>query len=367
MAYAVTVQKLSVGYGGAPVLEDVSFDIKRGEVVSLIGPNGAGKSTLLRCMARQLAPAAGAVLIDGRDLKDLPANALARRMAVVLTDRARPELTTCREIVAMGRYPYTGRLGILSAADEMQVDAAMAAVNAQALAGRDFGAISDGQRQRVLLARALCQEPQIILLDEPTSFLDIRHKLELLAILRRMAREQGITVVMALHEIDLAQRVSDRVVCIKDGAVAAVGAPEDVFTEAGVRALYGLEENAYDPEFGGVELPRVGGAPRAFVLANCGAGLAVYRRLQREGVPFAAGVLNTNDADYRLARRLAVEVVSEPPFCDVSDASLARARALMAAAGRVIDAGVTIGPGNARLSALVDAARAMPTYERVRS
>ncbi len=365
MCYAIRMRGLSVGYDGVPVVRDISLDIEKGEIVTLIGPNGAGKSTLLKGIARQLSPLAGTVEIDGSDLSALSARQIARRMAVVLTDRARPELLTCRDVVAMGRYPYTGRFGLLSDEDERQVDAAMAAVRALDLSRRDFNAISDGQRQRVLLARALCQQPEIILLDEPTSYLDIRHKLELLAILRRMTREAGITVIMSLHEIDLAQKVSDKVICMHGETVARYGAPEAVFTEDGVRTLYDMDRNAYDPLYGSVELPRVGGAPQAFVLSNCGFGVPVYRRLQRQGVPFAAGILNVNDVDYHLACRLAVEVVSEAPFRGISDASMARALALIKAVPRVIDAGMALGPANRRVTELVRAARALGNYEKV--
>ena len=159
-------------------------------------------------------------------------------MAVVLTERMRPELMTCHDIVATGRYPYTGRLGILSREDEDKVDEAMRIVHAEELGSRDFNAISDGQRQRVLLARAICQEPEIIVLDEPTSFLDIRHKLELLSILRSMAKEKGITVIMSLHEIDLAQKIADQILCVKGDHVCYYGTPEQIFEEQTIRELY---------------------------------------------------------------------------------------------------------------------------------
>ena len=161
-------------------------------------------------------------------------------MAVVLTERMKPELMTCHDIVATGRYPYTGRLGMLTREDEEKVEKAMRAVHAEELGGRDFNAISDGQRQRVLLARAICQEPEVIILDEPTSFLDIRHKLELLAILRRMAKEKGITVIMSLHEIDLAQKISDKIICVK-AMLFPFRRTGDNFREDIIRELYEID------------------------------------------------------------------------------------------------------------------------------
>ena len=189
--YYFHLDQLTVGYNGKPLIDQIQVGIHKGEIVTLIGPNGSGKSTILKSITRQLKILGGKVLYEENDLHKLSYKELSTRMAVVLTERMRPELMTCHDIVATGRYPYTGRLGILSREDEDKVDEAMRIVHAEELGSRDFNAISDGQRQRVLLARAICQEPEIIVLDEPTSFLDIRHKLELLSILRSMAKKRA--------------------------------------------------------------------------------------------------------------------------------------------------------------------------------
>ena len=358
-------QNLTVGYDGVPLIRDINLQIARGEIVTLIGPNGSGKSTILKSITRQLRAIAGEVYIDGRELRQFTHRELARRMAVVLTERMRPELMTCRDVVATGRYPYTGRLGLLTPEDEAKVNEAMEAVHALELADRDFDAVSDGQRQRVLLARAICQEPEIILLDEPTSYLDIRHKLELLSILRRMAKAKGITVIMSLHEIDLAQKISDRILCVKGDTLSHIGTPEEIFRGDMVRELYDIERGAYDPRFGSIELPRPEGEPRIFVLSNCGAGIPVYRRLQREDVPFRAGVLCTNDVDYQLARLLAANVIAVEPFQPIGDDAIEQAKAWVRDCARVIDAGVILGPENARLREVIDLAAALDKLERV--
>lgn len=171
--YYFHLDQLTVGYNGKPLIDQIQVGIHKGEIVTLIGPNGSGKSTILKSITRQLKILGGKVLYEENDLHKLSYKELSTRMAVVLTERMRPELMTCHDIVATGRYPYTGRLGILSREDEDKVDEAMRIVHAEELGSRDFNAISDGQRQRVLLARAICQEPEIIVLDEPTSFLDI--------------------------------------------------------------------------------------------------------------------------------------------------------------------------------------------------
>ena len=360
--YYFWTRQMTVGYDGVPLIKDITIDIARGEIVTLIGPNGSGKSTILKSITRQLKTLGGEVFIASEELRKLSYKALSTKLAVVLTERMKPELMTCRDIVATGRYPYTGRLGILTEADELKVEAAMAAVHVLELRNRAFNAISDGQRQRVLLARAICQEPEIIVLDEPTSFLDIRHKLQLLSLLRGMAREKGITVIMSLHEIDLAQKISDRIVCVKGDHVLSSGTPEQVFGEDAMRELYGIDQGYYDPMFGSIEMPRPEGAPAALVLSACGTGIPVYRLLQKRGIPFAAGILYTNDVDYRLARLLAAEVVAEKPFMPIGDEALRKALAWVEACGQVIDAGVALGETNRRMAEVIDAAKRTEKY-----
>ena len=243
--YYFHMDNLSVGYDKKALIHDICIGIKKGEIVTLIGPNGSGKSTILKSITRQLQIIGGKVYFDDRNLNSFSYKELSTRMAVVLTERMRPELMTCHDIVATGRYPYTGRLGILSREDEEKVEEAMRAVHAESLGSRDFNNISDGQRQRVLLARAICQEPDIIILDEPTSFLDIKHKLDLLSILRDMAKKKQITVIMSLHEIDLAQKIADKIICVKGDTISHFGKPEDIFKENMIKELYEINNGFF--------------------------------------------------------------------------------------------------------------------------
>ena len=249
MSYCET-QALAIGYG-APLLRDIALHAERGKILALIGPNGAGKSTLLKTLAGQLAAQGGAVLLDGQDLTAYTPNARARKLALMLPHTARTELTTCFDVAAAGRYPYTGRLGVLSAADKQQVRAALELVQAAPLADRDFTKISDGQRQRVLLARAVCQQPEILLLDEPTSFLDVKGKAELMDILQVLAHEKNVAVIVTLHELELAQRLADAVVCVAPSGVSAVLAPQDAFAQDNICALFGLSTDQYAVLFAG--------------------------------------------------------------------------------------------------------------------
>lgn len=362
--YYFHLHDLSVGYNGKTVIGDIEIGIQKGEIVTLIGPNGAGKSTILKTITRQLKRIRGAVVLDDRDISGYSYRELSSTMAVVLTERMHPELMTCYDVVATGRYPYTGRLGLLTQEDTEKVDEAMRLVHAEEIGGRDFNAISDGQRQRVLLARAICQDPDIILLDEPTSYLDIRHKLDLLSILRDMAKKRGITVIMSLHEIDLAMKISDKICCVKGDHIAHYGVPEDIFDEGLIRDLYDIDNGTFDPLFGSIELPRVEGEPQAFVISAGGTGIPVYRRLQKEHVPFAAGILYSGDVDARLARLLAVETVTEEPFCPISDEAFDRACALVDSCGRVINAGLPEAAHRTRLQELLDRAAAMGKLEQ---
>ncbi len=346
------IDDLTIGYHKVPVIRDISVKVQKGEIIALIGPNGAGKSTLLKTIARDLEPIRGRIFLEGRDMQTITYRELSKKLAVILTERIKVELTTCRDVVATGRYPYTGRLGVLRGEDQRIVDEAMETVHALELAERDFNAISDGQRQRVLLARAIAQQPEMILLDEPTSFLDVRHKLDLLTILTRMARKKNITVIMSLHEIDLAEKVADRILTVKGDTQFGFGAPGEVFEEQAIRKLYDIEDGYFDPLFGSIELKKpAGDTPEVFVLAGAGTGISVYRKLQRENVPFATGVLYENDVDYRLARLLAAETVSVPAFAAPDDAVYEKAFETMRRCGRILLAGDAARTPNAPLLA----------------
>jgi len=329
-------RELCVGYDRKTLIGGIELTLRRGQIMTLIGPNGAGKSTILKSVIRQLPLTGGAVYLDGQDMAGLGERDVARRLSVLMTARIRSELMTCFDVAATGRYPYTGRLGILSKEDREKTARSLELVHAADLADRDFTQISDGQRQRVLLARALNQEPEVLVLDEPTSFLDIRHKLELLAILKDMVRVRDLAVVMSLHELDLAQKISDWVVCVHGDHIARQGPPEEIFTSEYIAELYGAARGSYNALYGSLELEPVAGEPEVFVIGGGGIGIPVYRRLQREGTPFAAGVVGENDLDYPVARALAVDTVSERPFRAIGEAAFQRALSVMERCGRVL-------------------------------
>ena len=239
--------RLSVGYKGKPLIHDICLDIKKGEIVTLIGPNGAGKSTILKSITRQLERIGGSVILDGTDIQAMSYKSLASRMAVVLTDRIKAEMMTCHDIVASGRYPYTGRLGILTAADEQKVEEALKMVHAKDLGMRDFANISDGQRQRVLLARAICQEPDVMILDEPTSSLTAAEVEALFTIVDEL-RAKGVSIVYISHKMDEILRISDEVTIMRDGQYIGTWEAKELTTDMIITKMVGRElSNLYPP------------------------------------------------------------------------------------------------------------------------
>ncbi len=326
MGYYIKTECMSVGYDGHPVVKDICICLKKGEILTLIGPNGAGKSTVLKSIARQLALISGVVYLDEKDMMALSGQALSRKMAVVFTDRLKSEMMTCEDVAATGRYPYTGRFGILSEADYKVVREAMELVHVTEIRNQDFNRISDGQRQRVLLARAICQEPDIIILDEPTSYLDVRYKLEFLAVLQELRRKKGLTVIMSLHELELAAKVSDKILCVGQEHLERFGTPEEILTSGYITKLFGISTGRFEESTQSMELPAPEGEAELFVIAGAGTGGGVYRSLQRKGLAFATGILFPNDLDYPAAKALATAVLEGECFEPVPEETLTQAK-----------------------------------------
>jgi iron complex transport system ATP-binding protein len=347
-------EDLAVGYHGVPLISDISLSLKKGEIMTLIGPNGGGKTTILKTITRHLASIKGAVYLDHENMSALKGKEIATKLAVVLTERARPDLVTCYELVAAGRYPYTGSFGLLTQHDKEIVEQALRRVHALDIADKDISEISDGQRQRVLLARALCQEPQVIVLDEPTAFLDIRHKIELLEILSDMAKTQEISVVMSLHEIDLAQKISDKIVCVKGDRIAAYGTPEEIFSGDTVAALYEITNGSFNTLLGSVELNAPEGEIKCFVIGGCGCGIPYYRALQKRNIAFAAGILPKNDIDTAVASALAKVWIDSDAFMPITQEQIDMAKQIIDSVGTVIDCGCPVGEYNRANAQLID-------------
>ncbi|MBT9386565.1 ABC transporter ATP-binding protein [Pseudooceanicola sp. CBS1P-1] len=231
---------LTLGYDRRPVLERLSLQIPEGRVTAILGPNGCGKSTLLKALARLSAPQAGAVLLAGEPLGQYDSRALARRLAILPQSPVAPEGITVRDLVRRGRIPWRGLLGPWRDSDEAACREALAAVALEDLATRPLAALSGGQRQRAWIALVLAQTPRHLLLDEPTTFLDLVHQIEVLRLLQRLNRDRGLTVVSVLHDLSLAARFSDHLILLGPDGLVAEGAPSAVLTPDTLHAAFGL-------------------------------------------------------------------------------------------------------------------------------
>lgn len=336
MEYYFRAEKMSVGYNKKPLIENMEIRLKKGEILTLIGPNGAGKSTVLKSIARQLELIGGTLYLGENSLKSMSGDELSKTMAVVMTERLRTEMMSCEDVVASGRYPYTGRFGILSEKDRRITGEVMDAVNISSIKNHDFRRISDGQRQRVMLARCLCQEPEIIILDEPVSYLDIKYKLEFLSLLQKMREKKGLTVIMSLHELELAKRVSDKILCINRGCVDRFGTPEEIFVNGYISKLFDISLGSMDEESGNTELPASNEEAKVFVIAGGGSGRKVYHRLQRQQTAFSTGIIFKNDLDYPAAKALAAHIIEAESFEPITEEHIEAAKTCLKKCSRVI-------------------------------
>ncbi|WP_462416932.1 ABC transporter ATP-binding protein [Kytococcus sp. Marseille-QA3725] len=237
---------LRLSYGGPEIVRGVSLDLPDGRITTLVGPNGCGKSTLLRGLVRLLRPAGGRVTLDGQDLHSLPTRQVATTIGLLPQQPLVPAGLTVAELVARGRHPHRASWRPASRGDQDAVEDAMRRTRTLELAHRPVSALSGGQRQRVWLAMALAQQTDVLMLDEPTSFLDLAHQMDVLDLVEELNAERGTTVVMVLHDLNLAARVSDHLVAMRGGELVAAGSPAEVITEDTVREVFGLEALVVD-------------------------------------------------------------------------------------------------------------------------
>ena len=356
----VDVDGVDVAYGETTVLSGVSLRVDSGSFVGLVGANGAGKTTLLRCLNGALTPDAGTVSVGGDDVSTLSSREASRRVATV------PQRTEVgfdfpvRDVVAMGRTPHISRFGTADGDDRDAVDSAMARTEVDDLAERSVSAVSGGERQRVLLARALAQDAPVLVLDEPTASLDINHQVRTLELVSELTGE-GRTAIAAIHDLNLAARFCDELVVLADGDVLASGPPESVLTETTVSA-------AFDTPAAVTRHPVTGAttvtalrteesvAGRVHVVGGGGAATRYLHALPRHGVDVSVGAVNEGDTDAAVAAELGLDTVTVPPYAPVGDAAKREVRERVADADAVLVADVALGRGNLpNLAAAADA------------
>ena len=321
----ISVEDLSVSFGGVQALTNVTLDVERGELVGLVGPNGAGKSTLLGTINGVLEPTVGTITVAGDDTTTLSARALARRVATVPQETSLSFAFPVREVVAMGRTPYRSRFERVSEVDREHTERAMARTDVARFADRPIDAVSGGERQRVVVARALCQDPDALLLDEPTASLDIDHQVRILSLVQEFVAE-GRAALCAIHDLSLAARFCDRLALVADGELLAAGTPESVLAEERVERAFGTEATVTShpvtatPDVTVTSTPPERGA-HVHVLGTGHTAARAIATLAGSGFSVSAGVLPDGDAALESARAHDVETSTTKPFAPVDAAT----------------------------------------------
>lgn len=347
----ISAEDISVSYGDHDVLKRMSLAVEEGRFIGILGPNGCGKTTFLRALSRILKPDAGVVYLEGSEIESFDAKNLAKTIGCVRqeTDVAFP--FTVREIVLMGRHPHIGRVAPLTEKDLMIADEAMKTTNTAHLADRLITEVSGGERQRVLIARTLAQQPKILLLDEPTSHLDINHQVEILSMIRDLTPE--MTVIGVFHDLNLASYFCDKLILMGEGSILAAGTPAEVLTSERILSSFQIKmivsthpltgKPYLVPEYG---IKTSHTKTHVHVISGGGSGTEIFYTLSLYGYHVTAGVLAANDTDASAAAALGVEAIIEPPFAEVSEASLSRLQELLASAKAVVITEMPVGFGN---------------------
>ena len=351
----LSISDLSYSFGGCKVLKDVSFEVGEGEFLGLMGPNGSGKTTLLRCMTRYLPAAARAVLVDMKPIHTMTDRELAGTFAVVPQSSSTDFPFTVRDVVMMGRIPHVrNRLASTSRKDVETVAAAMEVSGCAAFADRPFSELSGGERQRAVIARALAQTPRALLLDEPTVYLDISGQLEMMDLVTKLNKEQSLTVVAVLHDINLAARYCDRIALLNHGILEAIGSPDEVINSETILSVYGVDvavrkdpftHDVYVMPRSARSKARKDGA-RVHVLCGGGSGGPIMRALVDSGYSVTVGVLNVLDSDHECATDLHIPIVAEVPFAQISDEMHAENLSRIDETPVVVVSPFPVGPGN---------------------
>ncbi|MCP4751277.1 MAG: ABC transporter ATP-binding protein [Proteobacteria bacterium] len=293
MTAILSTDRLSVGYTvkrrpSKVVGQDLSLELKKGELVCLLGPNGAGKSTLIRTLAGIQPPLQGTVLLENRDIRRLPPGELARIVAVVLTEKVMVGHLSVYQLVGLGRTPYTNSWGTLKQKDRDIVQWALESTDTWHLRHRDVDELSDGERQKVMIARALAQEPKLLILDEPTAFLDLSHRLEMLRLLRNLAREGGISILLSTHDLEIALKTADCFWLMPADGLLRMGAPEDLVLSGAFETTFVKEGIEFDRQTGSFKLQQAE-APEIGLSGGGMAGFWTAQALKREGLQVVDG------------------------------------------------------------------------------
>lgn len=364
----IDIAGVSFKYESLDVLKDVTFNAKKGEFLGIMGPNGSGKTTMLKCISNTLTPNCGVILIDKTDVKSFSRKDAAKQMAVV------PQATdidfsfTIEEIVLMGRTPYLGGFRSESGKDRKIAQEAMDATNVSHLSKRTFDQLSGGEKQRAIIARAICQEPKILLLDEPTTHLDIGCQLEILDLVKKLNIEKNIVVIGVFHDLNLAARYCDNLLLLDCGKVVSRGTPEQVLTPKNIKQTYNVDvlvekhpltNTPYVTPYFSKTQKRFKNEQTVHIVCGGGSGTRLMKLLTNHSYNISAGVLNVLDSDFLTAKELNITVIGEIPFSEISKKSNEANLELIKKADIVVLTDFPVGFGNLKNIESVEAAQAM--------
>ncbi|HHY77218.1 MAG TPA: heme ABC transporter ATP-binding protein [Clostridiales bacterium] len=325
MDYEVKVENLYFFYGETNILEDINLSFQAGSFISIIGPNGSGKSTFLKNLSRYLEPQKGIVLLGGKDINQLSKKEISRNVSVVPQNILLEFDFKVKDIVMMGRHPYVNRWKGETEEDREIVEKAMKYTNILHFSDRSYNELSGGEKQRVILAQALAQQPKVLLLDEPISHLDLQYQVEILDLVKRLTVKEGMTVISVLHDLNMASGYSDKIIMLKDGKVYCQGKPEEVLTAENIAHVFNTNVSvSKNPVTGKTYVYPISVISKkkrklkVHIICGGGTGVKLIQELATSGFHLSAGVLNIGDSDWAISKEYELDVAEEVPFMSIS-------------------------------------------------
>jgi len=353
------IKDVDTYYGSVKILDSINFNASHGELLGIIGPNGSGKTTLLRTISRILKPKVGAILLEGRDVLEMGYREFSRIFAAVPQDTTINFDFSALDIVLMGRNPHLGRLELESEKDIEIARRSMRLTNCWEFAERPITELSGGERQLVIIARALTQEPKVLLLDEPTSHLDINYQIEIMELLKRLTSEEKLIVIAVIHDLNLAARYCDRLVLLHDGKIVSLGTQAEVLTAENIKNTFGadviVKKHALTNHCYVSPVPsplkrqnKTEAGLTVHLICGGGEGASLMHELAKKGYKVSVGVISMLDTDYEVAKLLNIPVVTEAPYSPISEEAFQAHLAVVDRANVVVLCNIPFGFGNLR-------------------